>query len=57
MEFGIFLSVVAAMISTFIGIGIAESSWLKNKVRYRFLRYLIGLLIAVILFCPFYFGL
>lgn len=57
MEFGIFLALIAAMISTFIGVGIAESAWLKNKVRYRFLRYLIGLLIAVILFCPFYFGL
>lgn len=57
MEFGIFLSVITAMISTFIGIGIADSSWLKNKVRYRFLRYLIGLLVAIILFCPFYFGL
>lgn len=45
MEFGIFLSVITAMVSTFIGIGIAGSSWLKNKVRYRFLRYLIGLLI------------
>ncbi len=57
MEFGIFLSVITAMISTFIGIGIADSSWLKNKVRYRFLCYLIGLLVAVILFCLFYFGL
>ncbi len=57
MEFGIFHALIATMISTFIGVGIAESSWLKNKVRYRFLRYLIGLLIAVILFCPFYFGL
>lgn len=57
MEFGIFLALIAAMISTFIGVGIAESSWLKNKVRCRFLRYLIGLLVAVILFCPFYFGI
>lgn len=57
MEFGTFLSVITAMISTFIGIGIADSSWLKNKVRYRFLRYLIGLLVAVIIFCLFYFGL
>ena len=57
MEFGIFLSVITAMVSTFIGIGIAGSSWLKNKVRYLFLRYLIGVLIGVILFCPFYFGL
>ncbi len=56
MAYGIFLTVITAMVATFIGVGIADSEWLKNKVRYRFVRYLIGLIITVIIFCPFYLG-
>ncbi len=56
MAEGIFLTVGTAMITTFVGIGIADSKWLKNKVSSRFLRYFIGLIIALALFCPFFFG-
>ena len=51
-----FLTVVTAMIATFLGIGIADSEWLIKKVSNRFVRYCIGLLIALIVFCPFFFG-
>ncbi|MBD5230372.1 MAG: hypothetical protein HDS69_10135 [Bacteroidales bacterium] len=57
MAEGIFLTVVTAMIATFLGIGIADSEWLKKKVSYRFIRYCIGLIIALIIFCPFFFGI
>ena len=56
MAEGIFLTVVTAMVATFLGIGIADSEWLKKKVSYRFIRYGIGLIIALITFCPFFFG-
>ena len=56
MAEGVFLAVVTAMIATFLGIGIADSEWLKKKVSYRFVRYFIGLIIALIIFCPFFFG-
>ncbi len=56
MAEGIFLTVVTAIIATFIGIGIADSSWLIKKVSYRFVRYCIGLIIALIIFCPIFFG-
>lgn len=56
MAEGVFLTVVTAMIATFLGIGIADSEWLKNKVSYRFVRYCIGLIIALVIFCPFFFG-
>ena len=52
-----FLTVVTAMIATFLGIGIADSEWLIKKVSNRFVRYCIGLLIALIVFCPFFFGI
>ena len=53
---GIFLTVVTAMIATFLGVGIADSEWLKNKVSLRLVRYCIGLIIALLIFCPFFFG-
>ncbi len=56
MAEGIFLTVVTAMIATFLGIGIADSEWLIKKVSSRFVRYCIGLIIALIVFCPFFFG-
>lgn len=56
MAEGIFLTVVTAMIATFLGIGIADSEWLKKKVSYRFVRYGIGLIIALVIFCPFFLG-
>ncbi len=56
MAEGIFLTVVTAMIATFLGIGIADSEWLKKNVSHRFVRYFIGLLIALIVFCPLYLG-
>ena len=56
MAEGIFLTVVTAMIATFLGIGIADSEWLIKKVSYRFIRYCIGLIIALVFFCPFFFG-
>lgn len=56
MAYGIFLSIVTAIIATFIGIGVADSEWLKKKVTHRFARYLIGLLIALVIFCPMYLG-
>ena len=56
MAEGIFLTVVTAMTATFIGTGIADSEWLKKKVSYRLVRYCIGLIIALVIFCPFYFG-
>ena len=56
MTEGIFLTVITAMITTFLGIGVADSEWLKNKVSYRFIRYCISLIIALIVFCPFFFG-
>lgn len=52
----IFLTLVTAMIATFVGIGIADSDWMKKKVSYRFIRYCIGLIIALIIFCPLYLG-
>lgn len=57
MAYGIFLTAVTAIVATFIGIGIADSEWLKSKVAHRFVRYLIGLAIALIIFCPFYLGI
>lgn len=57
MALGIFLTVLAAIILTFLGIGIADSEWLKKRVPYRFTRYLIGLVIALIVFCPLYLGI
>lgn len=56
MAEGIFLTVVTAIIATFLGLGIADSDWLKKKVSYRFIRYCIGLIIALIIFCPLYLG-
>ncbi len=56
MAEGVFLTVVTAMIATFLGIGIADSGWLKKKVSYRSVRYLIGLTIALVFFCPIYLG-
>ena len=56
MAEGVFLTVVTAMIATFLGIGIADSEWLKKKVSYRFIRYCIGFIIALVIFCPFFFG-
>ena len=57
MAYGTFLTVITAVIATFIGIGIADSEWLKKRVTHRFARYLIGLIIALIIFCPLYFGI
>lgn len=57
MAYGIFLTVITAIVATFIGIGVADSEWLKKRVTYRFARYLIGLIIALIIFCPFYLGI
>lgn len=45
------------MIGTFIGIGIADSEWHKKRVSTRFLRYFIGLIIAIVILCPFFFGM
>lgn len=56
MATGYFLTVITAMIGTFTGVGIADSEWLKKRVTHRFLRYLIGLIIAIAILCPFYFG-
>lgn len=56
MAIGYFLTVLVSMIATFVGVGIADSEWLKKRVSPRFSRYLIGLIIAVIILCPFYFG-
>lgn len=56
MAYGIFLTVLTAIIATFIGVGIAESDYLKRKVTHRFWRYVIGLLIALVIFCPLYLG-
>jgi hypothetical protein len=57
MATGFFLTVITAMIGTFIGIGIADSEWLKKRVSTRFLRYFIGLIIAIVILCPFFFGM
>ena len=57
MTYGIFITILTAIIVTFIGVGIADSKWLKKRVRYRFARYLIGLIIALIIFCPLYLGI
>lgn len=57
MEYGIFLTVLTAIIVTFLGVGIADSEWLKKRVQYRFARYLIGLIIALVIFCPLYLGI
>lgn len=57
MAYGIFLSILTAIIGTFIGVGVADSEWLKKRVHYRFVRYLIGLIIALIIFCPLYLGI
>ncbi len=56
MAEGVFLTVVTAMIATFLGTGIADSEWLKKKVSHRFIRYCIGLILAFIIFCPLYLG-
>lgn len=56
MEYGIFLTVLTAIIVTFLGVGIADSEWLKKRVHYRFVRYLIGLIVALVIFCPLYLG-
>lgn len=56
MSLGIFLTVLTAIIVTFLGVGVADSEWLKRRVHNRFARYLIGLIIALIIFCPLYFG-
>lgn len=57
MAEGVFLTVVTAMIATFLGIGIVDSEWLKKKVSHRFVRYCIGLIIALVICCPFFFGI
>ncbi len=57
MAEGVFLSVITAMIGTFIGVGIADSEWLKKRVTFRFMRYIIGIIIALSVFCPFFFGI
>lgn len=57
MAEGIFLTVVTAMITTFIGVGVADSEWLKNKVSHRCVRYSIGLIVALIIFTPFFTGI
>lgn len=57
MAYGLFLTVLTSIIATFTGIGIADSKWLKQRVPYRFARYLIGLAIALIIFCPLYLGI
>lgn len=56
MTTGYFLIVITAMIGTFTGVGIADSGWLKKRITHHFLRYLIGLIIAITILCPFYFG-
>lgn len=56
MAYGIFLTAITAIIATFVGIGIADTEWLKRRISHRFLRYLIGLIIALIIFCPLYLG-
>lgn len=56
MAYGIFLTVLTAIIATFIGVGIADSEWLRKRVRYRFARYFIGLIIALVIFSPLYLG-
>lgn len=56
MAYGIFLTVLTAIIATFIGVGIADSEWLIKRVRYRFARYFIGLIIALVIFSPLYLG-
>gem|GEM_PF-2475483 len=57
MTYGIFFTVITAIIATFIGIGITDSEWLKKRVAHRFARYLIGLIITLIIFCPLYLGI
>ncbi len=57
MAYGIFLTVLTAIIATFIGVGLADSQWLKRKVTHRFVRYLIGLIIALVILCPLYLGI
>ncbi len=57
MAEGVFLSIVTAMIGTLVGVGIADSEWLKKKITYRFVRYCIGFIISLIIFCPFFFGI
>lgn len=34
MKYGIFLTVLTAVIATFIGVGISDSEWLKKRVHY-----------------------
>ena len=57
MACGIFLTVLTAIIVTFLGVGIADSEWLKKRVHHRFARYLIGLIVALVIFCPVYLGI
>lgn len=57
MSLGVFLTVLTAIIVTFLGVGVADSEWIKKRVHYRFARYLIGLIIALIIFCPLYLGI
>lgn len=56
MDYGIFLTAITAMATTFIGVGIADSEWLKSRVAHRSLRFLIGFIVALAIFCPFYLG-
>ena len=57
MAYGISLTATTAIVATFIGVGLADSEWLKRKVTHRFVRYLIGLIIALVIFCPLYLGI
>lgn len=57
MAYGIFFTVLTAIFVTFLGVGIADSEWLKKRVHHRFARYLIGLIVALVIFCPLYMGI
>lgn len=57
MAYGIFFAVLTAVIGTFLGVGMADSEWLKKRVHHRFARYLIGLIVALVIFCPLYLGI
>ena len=57
MAYGMFFTVLTAIIVIFLGVGIADSEWLKKRVHYRLVRYLIGLIIALVIFCPLYLGI
>lgn len=57
MAYGIFFTVLTAIFVTFLGVGIADSEWLKKRVHHRFARYLIGLIVALVIFCPLFMGI